>query len=374
MFSCLVSFADSWSRCSASNQPAVTFTSLKTVMRRACLSPQDQVKCASFERAHPQLKEYLNTCNPKLKSEMTVECAPAVAQGAGIAATAVIIGWQGLVVAGGAYAAYKLATDFLGEDQKCFEDLKGKRDRIKKFNEAMPDPRFVVSDNETFLKNVTCSQLHRSLTAKWRSFLVENKSTPEVYLTRKFDNGVVTEGWFNPQMTPEVMNKYKQLISNHRCLDPEIVASLICSGATGVGAMAGGVAGLGVKAGLQARLADFLSKAELSKSILPVASSAVRSLGAADAAQVKAITTRQATERANAQFQEEFDRRAALAKIAEPSPHKAARSGFSIKSYEDYQKYIPTDKSDLSRLPLEFGRVHLLFKPPFVLSQIRSMC
>jgi hypothetical protein len=203
--------ADSWGKCSQQAETSV-FT-LQKVLRRSCLSEREQVLCGNLERAHPELKSYLNTCNSKSNTELTIECAPTVGVAMGLTAIAVVVGVKGFAILGGAYGAYKLATDFSGEEKRCFYDLDGKRERIQKFNSAMPDPRFVVALNDTFIKNVTCIELHRTMEAKWRSFLVESKSKPEVYLTKDFDNGVITDGWINPALPRAAVAKYSYLMN-----------------------------------------------------------------------------------------------------------------------------------------------------------------
>ncbi len=116
---------------------------------------------------------------------------------------------------------------------------------------------------------------------------------------------------------------------------------MICAGVSGLATIPGAGAAMTVKAGLQSRMADFLSKTQIANSLAPAA---VRTLSPSEVAQAQAQAAKLAAE---AQFQAEFDRRAAAARNAPRTSQKASRSRSEIASYEKFEDYLPNDRTKI---------------------------
>jgi hypothetical protein len=227
---------------------------MQTIAETECLQKKKSPLCTHFELKYPELKAHFKDCSARPKSEFVVECTALIGVGSAVTIAAIIVGAGPMLVTSGAYAAYKIATDPDSDERKCFYNIPEKRARIEKFNSATNDPRFHASLDEEFIKNITCLELRRLLESKFKSYLLFNKSTPEVYTAKKLDNGL-----FNPGLL-EAIGDIK---SSSECLDPEVAGGIAC-------AAVGGLAGIGpgaiVKKSLRAKIESIWSSQLATKS------------------------------------------------------------------------------------------------------------
>ncbi len=186
--------------------------------------------CEEFERTHPEFKSYFNDCKPNSTADAAIDCSVKIGGSAFVGFIVGTLGPEVVITALGAYAIYKSIQNPIGTDRECFYDLETKRARIEKFNSISDEPRFHLSVEQNFIENVTCKDLQKMLEAKWRMYLIENKNSPDVYLSKKIDNGVLTTG---------LAQTLQNLYTHRACLRPDIVAGLVCGGlslASGYGA------------------------------------------------------------------------------------------------------------------------------------------